>query len=80
MNYTIKVRIIKGGEYIGTESYDVEIPDDVKEGEPINDDKVDNVMSSLMDAAREILNAEYEGNEDWENGEYLWSIVDIESF
>jgi len=80
MNYTIKVRIIKGGEYIGTESYDVEIPDDVKEGEPINDDKVDSVMSSLMDAAREILNAEYEGNEDWENGEYLWSIVDVESF
>jgi len=80
MNYTIKVRIIKGEEYIGTETYDVEIPDDIKEGEPIDDDKVDSVMSSLMDAAREILNAEYEGNEDWENGEYLWSIVDIENF
>jgi hypothetical protein len=80
MNYTIKVRIIKGEEYIGTKLYDVKIPDDVKEGDPIDDDKVDNVMSSLMDAAREILNEEHEGNEDWENGEYLWSIVDFESF
>jgi hypothetical protein len=79
MNYKIKVRIIKGGEYIGTESYDVKIPD-IKEGDPIDDDEVDNVMTALMDEAREILNEEHEGDEDWENGEYLWSIVDFESF
>lgn len=73
MTYKVHIRFLKAdnGEYMGNESYDVEVPDDTKE---------DDLMSALMDSAREILNDENEGDEAWENGEINWTIVDFESF
>lgn len=57
------------GEYDRTEKYDVEIPINTSE---------DNEMDALMDATRPILQKDFEGCDEWENGEYKWTIHDFE--
>jgi hypothetical protein len=69
--YKVDIRFVHNGEYIGTDPYHVEVPDSTSE---------DDLMTALMDSAREILNAENDGNEAWENGEINWTIIDFESF
>jgi hypothetical protein len=59
------VRFSRHGEYENSESYEVEIPADTKE-----DDEVE----AIMDALRPILQDEYEGDEDWENGDMTWTL------
>lgn len=71
MVYKVHIRFVQNGEYIGTEPYDVEVPDNTSE---------DGLMDALMDSAREILNEENQDNEAWENGEVNWTITDFEKF
>jgi hypothetical protein len=71
MNYNVHIRFVLDGEFSHTESYDVEVADGTAEDE-------DNLMEALMDSAREMLADEFEGDEDWENGNYNWTIYDYE--
>lgn len=65
MEITATVRISRNGEFENSEDYDVEIPDGTKE-----DDELD----AIMDAVRPILQAEFEGDDDWENGDMSWEV------
>lgn len=67
MKYNVTVRFKLNGEYSHSENYNVEIPENTKE---------DDLMDNLMDATREILQEEFERDEDWEDGNYNWEIFD----
>lgn len=69
MNYKVHIRFVLDGEFSHSNDYDVEVADDTKE---------DDLMEALMDSAREILIEEFEGDEDWENGLYTWTLYDYE--
>lgn len=69
MSYKVYIRFVQNGEYIGTEPYYLDIPDNTSE---------DNLMDALMDSAREFLEEENYGNEVWESGDVEWSINDFE--
>ena len=62
---TATVRFSRHGEYENSENYPVEIPVDTKE-----DDEVE----VIMDALRPVLQDEFEGDEDWENGDMTWTL------
>lgn len=68
MEYKVTIRFYLDGEYENSEDYNVEIPNDTTE---------DDTMEALMDATRPILNDEFEGNEDWEDGNYTWELNDF---
>jgi hypothetical protein len=59
------IRFTRNGEYDGSDNYSVEIPINTKE-----DDEVE----VIMDAVRPILQDEFEGDEDWENGDMTWTL------
>jgi hypothetical protein len=65
--YDVDVRITDAntGEFVENSNHTVEI--EVPEG-------ADDVTELIMDEIREILNEENEGDEDWENGAFNWSI------
>lgn len=69
MQYNVHIRFVLNGEFSHSQDYDVEVADDTTE---------DDLMVALMDSAREILMEEFEGDEDWENGLYTWTLYDYE--
>ena len=69
MEYTVSIRFVLNGEFSHSEDYDVEVPDNTPEDDP---------MDALMDAVRPILQDEFEGDDDWEDGNYNWTLYDYE--
>ena len=63
--FTCEVRFTLNGQFEESDTYHVDIPDNTPS---------DDIMDKLMDEVREILNTEFEGNEDWEEGNYNWTI------
>jgi len=62
--YTTTIRIYRHGEFENSFKMDVEIP--------IEKDNDDDVVEAIMDELREYIESDFEGDEDWENGDIDW--------
>lgn len=69
MSYRIEVRFNLNGEYDSTEIYYMYIKNTIKE---------DDVIDVLINEVREELNKDFEGDENWEDGKYDWTIDNFE--
>jgi hypothetical protein len=63
----LTVRISRDGEYENTENYDISIPADTSD---------EDEMEVMMDELRPLIEEEYEGDDDWEDGNISWELVD----
>lgn len=64
-NIKAEVRLSRNGEYEGTETYDVEIPEDAPDE-----------VEAIMDAIRPLIQEEFEGDEDFDDGLISWTLFD----
>jgi hypothetical protein len=63
----LTVRISRDGEYENTENYDISIPADTSD---------EDEMEVMMDELRPLIEEEYEGDDDWDDGNIDWELVD----
>jgi hypothetical protein len=66
---TVKVRVSRDGEYENTETFDISIPADTAE-----DDKMEVMMEELYSPMED----EYGDDEDWDNCNIDWTLIEWE--
>lgn len=65
----LTVRISMDGEYLNTETFEIEIPEDTSE---------DDEMGVMMTELHPLVEAEYGDTDEWENGEVSWTLEEWE--
>jgi hypothetical protein len=66
---TVTVRVSRNGEYENTESFEISIPSDTPE---------DDEMNQMMQELYHPMEDEYGDDEDWDEGNIDWELVEWE--
>ncbi len=69
VEYKVFVHFSLNEEDMGIESYYVYADDDLDD---------ESIVDALMDATREVLADEFKDNEQWQDGEYIWTLREWE--